>query len=224
MEKIDASTFIFFRDLGRNNNREWFNANRERYNIIRESFIKFLEGVYPGLLAFDPAIEGIDIRKSLFRINRDVRFSDDKSPYKTTIAAALISGGRKNFSEYAGYYLHIENGNSLIAGGAYMPPSGWLSAIRSKIDRESELFRSIISDPVFTGIFGSLEGEQLKGAPKGFTRDNPNIDLLRYKSYLVVRNLTETEVLSDRFGEIFLETSKAMKPLNDFLNEATQQE
>lgn len=222
MESIHPGTFEFLKELMRNNNRDWFDKNRSRYIEIRERFIAFLEGVYPLLISLDPGIEGIDLRKTVFRINRDIRFSDDKSPYKNSIAAAVIAGGRKNFSEYAGYYLHLENGNCLIAGGAYMPPSPWISAIRSKIDSESSRFRSLISENAFVNNFGAIEGDRLKGAPRGFTADNPNIELLKYKSFLAVRNLSESEVLSEGFKDTFIESSRALKPFNDFLNEAAQ--
>jgi len=221
MAAIHPDTYSFLKELAKNNNREWFNSKRSRYLEIRESFIAFLEDIYPDLCAIDPELRGVDLRKSVFRINRDIRFSDDKSPYKTSVAAAIIAGGRKNFSEYAGYYIHLENGDSLIAGGAYMPPTPWISSIRSKIDKEAGRFRSIIESDEFTRNFNAIEGEKLKGAPRGFAADNPNIELLKYKSYLAVRNLTEKEVLDGNFRSVFLETSKALKPLNDFLNEAT---
>lgn len=220
MATIHPDTFRFLKELEHNNNREWFTGRRSQYIEIRESFIGFLEGIYARLIALDPELAGIDLRKSLFRINRDIRFSEDKSPYKTTIAAAIIAGGRRNFSEYAGYYLHLENGNSLAAGGAYMPPSPWITAIRAKIDNEPDRFRSIINDRNFTGKFGTIEGERLKGAPRGYSSDNKNIELLRYKSYLAVRNFSESEVLSDEFEMLFLETARALKPLNDFVNES----
>jgi uncharacterized protein (DUF2461 family) len=102
-----------------------------------------------------------------------------------------------------------------------MPPSARIAAIRAKIDRESDRFRSIIGSGEFTRYFGTLEGDKLKGAPRGYTADNPNIDLLRFKSFLAVRNLTEKEVLAGNFSSAYIETSKALKPLNDFLNEAT---
>jgi len=221
MATIHPDTYSFLKELNKNNNRDWFNTNRSRYLEIREGFIGFLEDIYPELVAFDQEVQGADLRKSVFRINRDIRFSDDKSPYKTSVAAAIIAGGRRKFSEYSGYYIHLENGDSLIAGGAYMPPSPWISSIRAKIDRESSRFRSIIEAPDFVKNFGSIEGEKLKGAPRGFKADDPNIDLLRFKSFLAVRNLSEKEVLDRNFGSLFIETARALKPLNDFLNEAT---
>ncbi|MEE4115376.1 MAG: DUF2461 domain-containing protein [Marinilabiliaceae bacterium] len=218
MEKLHSDTIQFFRELGENNNRDWFLKNKARYQDIRESFIQFLDAVYPWLCEFDPAIKGIDVRKSVFRINRDVRFSNDKSPYKTSLAAVLIAGGRRNFSEKAGYYLHIEPGQSIIAGGAYLPPAAWINRIRKEIDADPEAFRRILERKDFVKYFGSLGGDRLKGAPRGYDRDNPNLDLLRYKSFLAVNEVSDEEVLSDKFAAHYIEVAKAMKPLNDFLN------
>ena len=218
MKNIHPDTFKFLADLKRNNNREWFNSNKERYTEIRERFIEFLLDIYPGLIAIDPSIAGIDIRKALFRINRDVRFSDDKSPYKTTMAAVLIKGGKRNFSERAGYYIHIEQGDSLIAGGAYLPPSAWISSIRREISSDSEAFRDIIEKSSFKRLFGGLSGDRLKSAPKGYAKDHPDIDLLRYKSYLAVNQVSDKDVLSRGFAEQLITVAREIKPLNDFVN------
>lgn len=223
MVKIHPSTYSFLKELGKNNSRDWFNQNKGRYSEIRERFIQFLESVYPEMIAIDPELEGIDLRKSVFRIHRDVRFSEDKSPYKTSVAASIIAGGRKNFSDYAGYYIHLEKGNSLVAGGAYMPPSPWISSIRAKISSESGRLDKIIAGDEFVRNFGTLDGEKLKSAPRGYKMDNPDIELLRMKSYLAVRHFTEEEVLSDDFRDAFLECARAIKPLNDFVNEAAGQ-
>jgi uncharacterized protein (TIGR02453 family) len=220
MPNIHPDTFKFLKDLNRNNNRDWFHANKERYSSIREGFIDFLNSIYPELKSIDPGIEGVDMRKTLFRINRDVRFSDNKSPYKTTLASVIIEGGKRNFSEQAGFYIHLENGNSLIAGGAYMPPSPWIGAIRAKIDKDPDSFRRIIENKNYKDTFGELEGDRLKGAPRGYKQDNPNIELLRFKSYMAVRQFSEQDVLSDKFGTYLLDTARAVKPLNDYINSA----
>jgi uncharacterized protein (TIGR02453 family) len=223
MAQLNADTFKFMTELARNNNREWFTINKTRYQTIRKDFIDFMEGLMPSLEAFDESMKGIDVARSVFRINRDVRFSNDKSPYKTSIAAVFIEGGRKNFSEYAGYYIHLENGGSLVAGGAYNPPTLWITGIREKIKNEAGRFKSIINEPEFVKIFGGLEGEKLKSAPRGYKNDDPEIELLKMKSFMAVRSFTEEEVLSTGFGEMFIESARILKPLNDFVNEAAHE-
>lgn len=218
MSAIHKDTFRFLTQLSKNNNREWFNSNKEWYKEIREAFIAFLETAYPTLCEIDPDLAGIDIRKSVFRINRDVRFSKDKSPYKTSLAAIIIAGGRRNFSEKAGYYIHLEPGKSMIGGGAYFPPSAWLNRIRKEIASDSESFRKIISQKDFIRYFGVLTGEKLKSTPRGYAADHPDIDLLRYKSYLAVHELAKEDVLSEQFSRHYIDVVKAIKPLNDFLN------
>lgn len=218
MSNISADTFKFLEELNNNNNREWFTSNKTRYARIREDFILFLESVYPHLCEFDPALKGIDVRKSVFRINRDVRFSNDKSPYKTSIAGVIIEGGRKKFSEQAGYYLHLEPGKSIIAGGAYLPPSEWINRIRKEISSDSESFRKILDQKHFVRYFGVLSGDKLKSAPRGYDKDHPDIDLLKFKSYMAVNELSDKEVLSPEFTDHFIDVARTLKPLNDFLN------
>ncbi|HUS86513.1 MAG TPA: DUF2461 domain-containing protein [Bacteroidales bacterium] len=218
MNRLNPDTINFFKELEKNNNRDWFLINKERYQQIREDFVSFLSYIYPAIAEVDPSLRGIDIRKSVFRINRDVRFSEDKSPYKTTIAAVLIEGGRRNFSEQAGYYIHIEQGNSMIAGGAYLPPSPWINSIRREISSDSQTFRDIIEKSSFVELFGELTGDRLKSAPKGYPKDHPDIDLLRYRSYLAVNHVSDKEVLSEGFADHIIAVAREIKPLNDFVN------
>jgi uncharacterized protein (TIGR02453 family) len=219
MAGINTRTIDFLKDLKKNNNRVWFNDNKSTYIEIKEDFITFIERLLPGLAIIDPKLTGIEPRKTVFRINRDVRFSDDKSPYKSSIAAVLMAGGRKKFSERAGFYIHVEPGNSLIAGGAYLPPSGWISSIRKKISSDGNGFREIIGSQGFKRFFNEMDGDKLKGAPRGFTKDHPEIDLLRYKSFLAVNNLSDKDVLRSDLSEHFIKVSRELHPLNEFLND-----
>jgi uncharacterized protein (TIGR02453 family) len=131
----------------------------------------------------------------------------------------MVRGGKQNGDRYAGYYFHVEPGNnSMIAGGAYIPPAAWLSSIRERIDEEGKKLVSILKNPEFHEFFGELDGEKLKSAPKGYAKDHPYIDLLKMKSFLVVRMIDDKEVTSNKCLDIVIKAAELMKPLNDFLN------
>jgi uncharacterized protein (TIGR02453 family) len=131
----------------------------------------------------------------------------------------MVRGGKQNGDKYAGYYFHVEPGNnSIIAGGAYVPPAPWLTSIREKIDDEGDEFLKIIRNKEFVRVFGELEGEKLKTAPKGFPKDHPNIELLKMKSFLVEKIIPDKDVVNEECFNTVIEAAKIMKPLNDFLN------
>lgn len=219
MGTIKKSTFEFLNILKDNNNREWFIKNRSLYSEAKDNFESFVQGIINKVIDFEPIMKGLEVKSCIYRINRDIRFSNDKSPYKTHFGAFIVRGGKKNGDKFAGYYIHIEPGKSLIAGGAYMPPTPWLSAIREIINEEPVKLVKIINTKDFIKYFGKIEGEKLKKAPKGYHTDHPNIDLLRFKSYLVVNEVTDEFVLSEKYFDHVLNVIKAMKPFNDFLNE-----
>jgi uncharacterized protein (TIGR02453 family) len=135
------------------------------------------------------------------------------------MGAFIVKGGKQNGDKYAGYYFHIEPGKSMLAGGAYVPPKQWLAAIREKIDYEPEKLLAITDNPEFRKHFGQIEGEKLKKAPKGYAPDHQYVDLLKFKSYLAVQEITDKQVLDNRYFDHAIAVFKAMKPLNDFLNE-----
>lgn len=219
MEKINASTLVFLNTLRKNNNREWFEKNRSLYIAAKADFENFVQNLIYEIIEFDPIMKGLEAKSCIFRINRDVRFSHDKSPYKTNMGAFIVRGGKKNGDKYAGYYFHIEPGKSMLAGGAYVPPAPWLMNIREKIAYEPDRFISIINKAAFRKYFVKLEGEKLKKAPKGFPPDHKHIELLKFKSYLAAREVTDKQVINDDYLKYSVAVFKAMKPLNDFLNE-----
>lgn len=219
METIKKSTLDFLNQIKFNNNREWFIKNRPAYLEARENFESFVQKLIDQIIEFEPIMKGLEVKSCVYRFNRDIRFSNDKSLYKTHFGAFIVRGGKKNGDKYGGYYFHIEPGSSIIAGGAYMPPAPWLSSIREKIDEEPDRFMKIISSKEFKKNFGQLTGEKLKKAPKGYPADHPNVDLLKFKSYLVVNEVKDEFVLNEKYFEHTIEVMKAMKPLNDFLNE-----
>jgi uncharacterized protein (TIGR02453 family) len=219
MELIKQSTLDFLSELKYHNERDWFLKNRKRYDDSRSNYESFVQALIDRIAEFDPILKGLEVKSCTYRINRDIRFSNDKTIYKTHLGAFIVKGGKKNGDRYAGYYVHVELGNSMIAGGAYMPPMPWLTAIREKIDERGDLFLKIIRDKEFRNIFGDIEGEKLKSAPKGYSKDHPYIELLKLKSYLASRLITDKEIVSKDCFDFMVSASKAMKPLNDFLND-----
>ena len=219
MKQISKSTLEFLSDLKKSNDREWFSKNRNRYFEARSDYESFVQAVINGISTFDPILKGLEVKSCTYRINRDIRFSNDKTLYKTHLGAFIVRGGKKNGDRFAGYYVHIEPGNnSMIAGGAYMPPAPWLKMIRENIDEQGDKLMKIITDKEFMKYFGELEGEKLKTAPKGFPNNHPLIELLKYKSFLVVRMISDREVISNKCFDLIIRTSEVMKPLNDFLS------
>ncbi len=220
MEQIKQSTLDFLSDLKQHNDREWFAVNRKRYEEARTNFESFVQAVIDKISEFDPILKGLEVKSCTYRINRDIRFSNDKTIYKTHFGAFIVKGGKNNGDRFAGYYVHVEPGNnSMIAGGAYMPPMPWLTAIREKIAEQGDQFLRIINGKEFLNFFGTIEGEKLKSAPKGYPKDHPFIELLKLKSFLASKIISDKEIISsDCFG-VVIKASRTMKPLNDFLND-----
>jgi uncharacterized protein (TIGR02453 family) len=219
METIRQSTLDFLNQVKLNNNRDWFLKNRSSYIDAKENFETFVQEVINQIIDFEPIMKGLEVKSCVYRFNRDIRFSNDKSPYKTHFGAFIVRGGKQNGDKLAGYYIHIEPSNSIIAGGAYMPPAPWLAAIREKIDEDSLRFKEILNNKTFKEYFGKITGESLKKAPKGYPSDHPDIELLKFKSYLVVNEVKDDLVISEKYFNHVMKVVKAMKPFNDFLNE-----
>lgn len=211
----------FLAELASNNHREWFAQNKARYELAKKEYHHLIEALIKEVGAFDSQIAPLELKQCIFRINRDIRFSKDKSPYKNNFGASLQKGGKK--SPYAGYYLHIQPHNqSFIGGGVYMPPSADLAKIRQEIDYNGEELRTLIAANDFQQYFGKLQGEEVSTAPKGYAKDNPYIDLIRLKSFVMIHPLTDQQVNADSFRETVLSACKAMKPVLDFLNRALE--
>jgi uncharacterized protein (TIGR02453 family) len=219
MEPIKKSTLDFLTAIKCNNNREWFIGNRPLYLNAKNNYESFVQEVINEIINFDPILRGLEVKSCVYRFNRDIRFSNDKSPYKSHFGAFIVRGGKKNGDRLAGYYFHVEPGRSILAGGAYMPPSPWLTAIREKIDESPDELVKIIKAKNFVKYFGELSGEKLKSAPKGYPKDHLHIELLKLKSYLVENEVKDKMVLSNDYFDHVINVFKAMKPLNDYLNE-----
>lgn len=221
MSNISNTTFKFLKDLKNNNNREWFNDNKKRYEAAKEEFETFIGALITNISKFDAPIGSLEPKKTIFRIYRDVRFSTNKNPYKINFGAHLSSSPSK-IHDRAGYYIQIQPGNSFLAGGAYLPPSAWINKIRQEIDYNTDEFKKILNNATFKKYFGGITGEQLKTAPKGYPKDHPEIELLRYKSYLVSNECGDKVVTSEDFLSHATSVFKAMKPFDDFLNRAAE--
>jgi uncharacterized protein (TIGR02453 family) len=213
------SALKFLKDLKSNNNKEWFDRNKEKYLVAKDELELFIKDLIDGIGVFDPQVRGLEAKKSVFRIYKDVRFSKDKTPYKVHLGAYMAEGGTK--SPKGGYYLHIEPGNkSMIGGGIYMPEANVLNAIRNEIDYAPKEFLKIINSKNFKNYFGEIGGDKLKNPPKGFSSDHPQIEFLKHKSFFVAHSFTDVQVSSPDFKKNVLKIFKEMKPLNDFLNRA----
>lgn len=216
MPQITKDNFAFLNKLKKNNDRDWFTENKPEYIAQHENMISFADELLLKVNEHDN-IETLNGKKSLYRIYRDVRFSKNKDPYKTHWA-----GGFKRATNLlrGGYYFHIEPGDkTMIAGGFWAPNKDDLLRIREEIASDDSELRSIISDENFVDNFGSLHGEQLKTAPKGFPKDHKAIDLLRYKQLTVWKGFTDKEVLSKDFPNQVNETFKAMRPFFDYMSD-----
>ena len=220
MIQIQQSTLDFLNDLRDHNDKDWFQKNKKRYDDARLNFEGFVQALIDKISEFEPLLKGLEAKTCTYRIYRDIRFSNDKTIYKTHLGAFIVKGGKNNGDKFAGYYFHVEPGNnSLIAGGAYMPPMVWLTAIRENIAEKGDHLVKILTDRTFADYFGEIEGEKLKSSPKGFPKDHKHIELLRMKSLLAARTITDKEVVSDKCFDLVIRGSRIMKPLNDFLND-----
>lgn len=215
---INPDIYAFLKDLKRNNNRDWFQNNKERYDRCRQSFVHFTELAINVTSVIDSSVGGLLPKDCIFRINRDIRFSKDKSPYKTNFGCFIVPGGRN--SGFAGYYIHLEPDNSFLAGGIYMPSSQNLKAIRQEIYYNYDEFEEIVGQKDFLNHFEGLTGEKLKTKPKGYPDDFQGMDYLRLKQFTVIKSKTDNEMLNKGFIDEMNSVFKALSPLNKFLNAA----
>ena len=214
MSQIPKSNFQFLKDLSENNNRDWFAQNKTVYEREHSNTIGFADTLLDGLNKHD-LIATPSGKKSLFRIYRDVRFGKDKSPYKSHWSGSFK---RATGQLRGGYYFHIEPGNSVVAGGFWGPNAEDIKRIRQEISADSSELRAIINSKLFKEHFGHLEGQQVKTAPKGFGTQDPEIDLLRYKQFLLTKKFKDQDVLSSNFAKQIDDTFKAMRPFFDFMS------
>ena len=215
---INKKVLDFLKNLKTNNNRNWFEENKKLYLVAKEEFELFINILIHELQQMDVGLVSLSVKNCVFRIYRDVRFSKDKSPYKTHFGAYLVKGGKK--SGYAGYYIQVDPGNSFIAGGVYRPPSDTLRRIRTEIYSNAGEYKAIINDDKFLSHFHSVGGDKLISSPAGFPKEFPDIDLLKYKSYTVFSPVSDMDLLNKDFIANAIVVFKSMKPFIAFLNNA----
>ncbi len=205
----------FLSVLKKNNNREWFNENKSLYLEAHGQLVAFADALL-GKMNVHDQIETPTGKKSLFRIYRDVRFSKDKTPYQTH-----FSGGfrRATWQLRGGYYFRIEPGNSMIAGGFWGPSADDLKHIRQQVAQDDVPLREVLSDKKLKSYFGQLVGEQVKTAPKGFSKEDPAIDLLRFKQFILTHSFSNDEVVAPDFLEKVDQGFKNMRPFFDYMSE-----
>jgi len=215
IKQIPLSSFEFLRLLKNNNERNWFNDHKTAYQKELGYIESFAQQLLDLMNTHD-VIETASGKKSLYRIYRDTRFSNDKTPYKTHWSGSFKRAGKQR---RGGYYFHIEPGNSFVAGGFFGPSPQDLKLIREQISFDAAPLREILSVGSFASFFGALKGEQLKTAPKGFDADHQDVDLLRYKQFLLIHQFTDEEVLSTDFLGYCNQGFKNMRPFFDYMSE-----
>ncbi len=207
---------FFLSELSKNNNREWFSDNKEKYLKVKNDFEQIIQEFIPRIRSIDSSIGAIEAKDCVFRIYRDVRFSKNKDPYKIHFGAYISKDGRKG--RKAGYYLHIQPGQSFIAAGAYMPEAELLKEIRYEIFEKIEDFKQIIENKQFKKCFSKLEGDKLKTFPKGFPKDFEDIELLKLKSFEILHPIPDDKLNSANIDEYLLQLIEIAYPYNSFFN------
>jgi uncharacterized protein (TIGR02453 family) len=219
---ITKAALAFLGELRNNNDRTWFEAHRKEYQSAYADFFDTAARLLGGVCAFDNevAMSGLDPKSCIMRINRDIRFSKDKSPYKTNFFVFINREGKK--SPYGGYYFHLEPGASFGGGGIYMPEADTLEKIRREIDLHFDEWKSIISANRFSSDFpdGVLPSGKLSRPPKGFDASSEAVEYLKYKGYYTQRFFSDREVLASGFEGVLLDLFQTVKPLVSFINRA----
>lgn len=221
---IQASTLKFLKDLKKNNNKPWFDANRKRYEEAKKDFENFIQQVIDAHSKKDKTLASLKAKECMFRINRDIRFSKDKSPYKTNFGASINKGGRKAFST-AGYYFHLEPGQLFAGGGMYQPFPPELNKVRQEIDYCFDEFKKIIGSKKFKSVYGDLDKSKeflLSRVPKGYEPDNPAAEYLKLKSYIAMTHLSDKDATSNGLIKKTTEAFDTLLPLVNFLNRAIE--
>ena len=217
---MDKKILVFLKKLQDNNRKGWIDENRVEYDEARKSFELQVQKLINEIGKFDASIKGVEAKACIFRINRDVRFSKNKAPYKNNFAAYFHQDGKKG--EGAGYYLHIEPGASFLAAGFWMPPADALAKIRQEIDYQYTDWNKILKNTSFKKHFteGLDQSAKLSRPPKGYDEENAAIDFLKLKTFILRKQITEAEIVHKQFVNHAAAAFEAAKPMVDFINQA----
>ena len=222
---LSKDSVQFIDDLKANNNRDWFLDNKKRYEVFKKDYHLLVGDFLDAMKPHDPSLEMLEVKNCTFRINRDIRFSKDKSPYKDHIGVWISSGAKgKNRS---GYYIHIAKAGSFIAGGFYCPEAEDLKKVRKEIGYFHEDLEEIIGDKSFKKEFGDFDRDEknvLKNPPRGYEKDHPAIEFLKLKSFETSQKFDIEEVTKKDFVQKMSKKLIVLKPLNDFINRALTSE
>ena len=221
---LQPGSLKFLKDLKKNNSKEWFDQHRNAYDAAKADFAMLVTAVIHELGKTDPGIATLTAKDCMFRINRDVRFSKNKAPYKSNMGASFVAGGKKSI--LSGYYFHLEPGGpSVVGGGLYMAEPDKMKKIRQEIDYNWDAFRKIIQNKKFVAQYGDLqkgEGLSLSREPKGYEKDNPAIDYIKLKSWIATTSITDAELTDKQLLKKINAAFHALQPLVVFLNRALQ--
>jgi uncharacterized protein (TIGR02453 family) len=219
---LQSSTIKFLKDLKKNNSKPWFDKNRKVYEAAKADFVNFIQSVIDQHSKKDPSIKSLLAKDCMFRINRDIRFSKDKSPYKSNFGASINKGGRKAMNS-AGYYFHLEPGNCFVGGGIYMPMPDELKKLRQEIDYNFSDFKKILNAKKFKSVYGDLDKSDeflLSRVPKGYLPENPAAEYLKLKSYIAMIRIKDSDLTSKGLVKKTADAFEALQPLIEFINEA----
>lgn len=220
---LQPSTIKFLEELKLNNNKSWFDENRKTYEAAKQDFAAFVDTVIRQFGKKDPSIAHLKAKDCMFRINRDIRFSKNKTPYKTNFGAFINSEGKKSMT--AGYYLHVAPGESFTGGGMWQPPADMLAKVRQEIDYNLADFEKIINAKKFKTNYGTLaveDGQLLSRVPKGYEPDNPAAAYLKHKSFIAILNIEDAVLTNKLLAAKIIGAFETLQPLNNFLNNALQ--
>lgn len=221
---LQTSTLQFLKQLKKNNNKEWFDKNRQQYETAKNDFASFVQNVIDKFSKTDTALSSLTAKNCMFRINRDIRFSKDKSPYKTNMGAYFNGAGKNSMT--SGYYLHISPGESFVGGGMYHPDAEALKKIRQEIDYNFNEFSSIINNKKFKAVYTKglrNNGDvKLSRPPKGYDENNKAIEFLKLKSIVATAPLNDALLTDKSFTVTVVKAFEALHPLVIFLNKAVK--